>query len=574
MNIFSTGNGNTSKNTPKLQTIRNKEGQEIGNGNYVILVVAQDTKVYPNSPVTSGGRDGFKASVIKQADDSAPFLTGANLDDIQSEKTANKAPFKGTISLTFNTEVYLKDTKPAEPLDSLSFPASMSSGGSVTVTPSKSGPTNTYYLNFSGHNGYADITSETHSFMVNYSNGGADEDLVITATIAKDKPTKDDPDPKQYIQFVVKWGRNANTEGKDMFTLRRVYLEDIELGGTTAIKSFELQDSNNIKVKSLVFEPGDAAKYVYAVLNPADATVPISWSEPSGIVSINAPGASKQTAIITPKKVGSSAVNASLQSTVSILPPQTFTVTVKGKLENPTLKSNDTATIMKNTNGSYTWKRADGKTHSATLTLDTGFLVDARDIEVTVANGATGAVVTCGNINPVGGARPIISVPLNWTEGDGNVTVTVSEKTSTYWVTPSVSVTIDLESKPAEVTTLSLTASGTGSTITPGTDADTYVWERKDNTTHEATLTFDTGIEMLPQDITVTSSDPTEIDCGTVSVSGTKASVKLTYKSGNSGDITITIQLKGVTPNKAIKITIKGINDSGTTFKPAPSGYR
>ena len=360
-----------------------------------------------------------------------------------------------------------------------------------------------------------------------------------------------------------------------MFTLRRVYLEDIELGGTTAIKSFELQDSNNIKVTSLVFEPGDAAKYVYAVLNPADATVPISWSEPSGIVSINAPGASKQTAIITPKKVGSSAVNASLQSTVSILPSQTFTVTVKGELENPTLKSNDTATIMKNTDGSYTWKRADGKTHSATLTLDTGFLVDARDIEVTVANGATGAVVTCGNINPVGGARPIISVPLNWTEGDGSVTVTVSGKTTEHWVKPSsVSVTIKLESKPAEVTNLSLTTSEANSTITAGADASTYVWERKDNAAHTATLTFDTGIEMFAQDITVTSSDDTKIDCGTVFVSSTKASVKLTYKSGNSGDITITIKLKGVTPNKEIEITIKGTNDSGTTFKPTPSGYR
>ena len=573
LNIFSTGNGNTSKNTPKLQTIRNKEGQEIGNGNYVILVVAQDTKVYPNSPVTSGGRDGFKASVIKQADDSAPFLTGANLDDIQSEGTAHKAPFKGTISLTFNTEVYLKDTDPREPLDSLSFPASMP-GGSVTVTPSKSGATNTYYLNFSGHNGYAQIKSETHSFMVNYSNGGADEDLIITATISKDKPTKDDPDPKQYIQFVVKWGENASTEGKDMFTLRRVYLDEIESGGTTTIQSFELQDINKNHVTSLTFEPGKRAEYVYAVLTPSDTTVPISWSEPSGIVSINGQGSAKQTAIITPKKVGSSTVSASLQSTVSILPPEMLTVTVKGKLANPTLKSNDTATVSKNADGSYTWKRADGKTHSATLTLDTGFLVDARDIEVTVANGTTGAVVTCGSITPVGGPRPTISVPLNWTEGDGRVTVTVSGKTSTHWVTPSVSVTIDLKSKPAEVTNLSLTTSEANSTITTGTGDGTYVWERTDNVAHTATLTFDTGIEMPAQDITVTSSDDTKIDCGTVSVSGTKASVKLTYNSGNSGNITITIQLKGVTPNKEIQITIKGINDSGTTIKPTPSGYR
>lgn len=411
--------------------------------------------------------------------------------------------------------------------------------------------------------------------MVNYSNGGADEDLIITATISKDKPTKDDPDPKQYIQFVVKWGENASTEGKDMFTLRRVYLEDIESGGTTAINSFELRDSTQAIVRSLEFVPNDPAKYVYAVLTPADTTVPISWSELSGIVSINGQGSAKQAAIITPKKVGSSTVRASLQSTVSILPPQAFTVTVKGNLANPTLKSNDTATIMKEADGSYTWKRADGKTHSATLTLDTGFLVDARDIDVTVTNGATGAVVTCGNINPVGGARPTISVPLNWTEGDGRVTVTVSGKTSTHWVTPSpVSVTINLESKPAEVTNLSLTTSEANSTITAGTGDGTYVWERTDNVAHTATLTFDTGIEMLAQDITVTSSDDTKIDCGTVSVSGTKASVKLTYKSGNSGDITITIQLKGVTPNKAIKITIKGINDSGTTFKPAPSGYR
>ena len=328
-------------------------------------------------------------------------------------------------------------------------------GGSVTVTPSKSGATNTSYLNFSGHNGYAQIKSETHSFMVNYSNGGADEDLIITATISKDKPTKDDPDPKQYIQFVVKWGENASTEGKDMFTLRRVYLDEIESGGTTTIQSFELQDIDKNNVTRLTFEPsGELAEYVYAVLTPSDTTVPISWSELSGIVSINGQGSAKQTAIITPKKVGSSTVIVSLQSTVSILPPQTFTVTVKGELENPTLKSNDTATIMKNPDGSYTWKRADGKTHSATLTLDTGFLVDARDIDVTVTNGATGAVVTCGNINPVGGARPTISVPLNWTEGDGRVTVTVSGKTSTHWVTPSVSVTIDLESKPAEVTNL------------------------------------------------------------------------------------------------------------------------
>ena len=119
-----------------------------------------------------------------------------------------------------------------------------------------------------------------------------------------------------------------------------------------------------------------------------------------------------------------------------------------------------------------------------------------------------------------------------------------------------------------------MTTSEANSTITAGADASTYVWERKDNAAHTATLTFDTGIEMLAQDITVTSSDDTKIDCGTVSVSGTKASVKLTYNSGNSGNITITIQLKGVTPNKEIQITIKGINDSGTTIKPTPSGYR
>ena len=97
-----------------------------------------------------------------------------------------------------------------------------------------------------------------------------------------------------------------------------------------------------------------------------------------------------------------------------------------------------------------------------------------------------------------------------------------------------MSVTINLESKPAEVTNLSLTTSEANSTITAGTGDGTYVWERTDNVAHTATLTFDTGIEMLAQDITVTSSDDTKIDCGTVSVSGTKASVKLTYKSGNS----------------------------------------
>ena len=359
-----------------------------------------------------------------------------------------------------------------------------------------------------------------------------------------------------------------------MFTLRRVYLDEIESGGTTTIQSFELQDINKNNVTDLTFEPpGELAEYVYAVLTPSDTTVPISWSEPSGIVSINGQGSAKQTAIITPKKVGSSTVIASLQSTVSILPPETFTVTVKGKLENPTLKSNDTATIMTNSDGSYTWKRADGKTHSATLTLDTGFLVDARDIEVTVANGTTGAVVTCGSITPAGGQRPIISVPLSWTEGDtGTVRVTVSGKTTEHWVTSSVDVTIKLESKPAEVTNLSLTTSGTGSSIS-NTAANAYLWNRTDNDPHEATLTFETGIEMFAQDITVTSSDDTKIDCGTVSVNGTTARVKLTYKNGNSGDITITIKLKGVT-NKEIKITIKGINDSGTTFKPTPSGYR
>ena len=360
-----------------------------------------------------------------------------------------------------------------------------------------------------------------------------------------------------------------------MFTLRRVYLDEIESGGTTTIQSFKLQDINKNYVTRLTFEPpGELPEYVYAVLTPSDTTVPISWSEPSGIVSINGQGSAKQTAIITPKKVGSSTVSATLQSTVSILPPETFTVTVKGKLENPTLKSNDTATIMKNPDGSYTWKRADGKTHSATLTLDTGFLVDARDIEVTVANGTTGAVVTCGSITPAGGLGPTISVPLSWTEGDtGTVKVTVSGKTTEYWVTPSfVSVTINLESKPAEVTNLSLTTSGTGSSIS-NTAVNAYLWNRTDNDPHEATLTFDTGIEMLPQDIDVQSSNDAGISCGTVSVSGTTARVKLTYKNGNSGDITITIKLKGVT-NKEIKITIKGINDSGTTFKPTPSGYR
>ena len=58
--------------------------------------------------------------------------------------------------------------------------------------------------------------------------GLLDDRGLETATISKDKPTKDDPDPKQYIQFVVKWGENASTEGKDMFTLRRVYLDEIE----------------------------------------------------------------------------------------------------------------------------------------------------------------------------------------------------------------------------------------------------------------------------------------------------------------------------------------------------------
>ena len=587
-NVFTDGNGRTTAGRETPQNIRDRFNNEIGSGNYVILVVAQNTQKFNNDPPTNGGKDGFKAAVIRQSDDSTPRLIGATMGDITAtiEKDEAKAPFSGTIQLTFNTNLYHKDDLVL--MNSSNFEVSLPSGtGTASINPSVSGPTSTFYLQFTGYNGRATMTSETTKFLVNSSNGGAKLDLYVTAAQGTDKEQSTDIDGKPitisrpYIQFTVYWGHptaDSKHEDYNAIPLDKIYLDELSGGSTTPVTGIEVQDDDKTKVTNVTLTSSAPSKRLYAILAPATGTesVHVTWTpNPTGIISKTAGNSSEQRVTITGEKVGKTTVRAEADASSGIPESTTFSVTVQGKLSNPRLTSNDTSAVTGGTNNTYTWTRADAKSHSATLAVNTGFPVDASEIDVSVNN----SDVKIGGVSLSGSQ---ISIPLTWDGETGNVTVTVKGKTGAYWESPDpLEINITLAGQDPALAVPTLTPNGDNSSFSElsagtGANANTYTstWTSTNTSSHEAELRFSTTVEVEKSAVKVTSdkSSLVRVEESRLTVNKDVITVPLTYlvpnvsASDNTATVTITLTVGGKTETKKIVFTLVKPSDSGGTI--------
>ena len=132
---------------------------------------------------------------------------------------------------------------------------------------------------------------------------------------------------------------------------------------------------------------------------------------------------------------------------------------------------------------------------------------------------------------------------------------------------------IEVTVKPTIGTSTLRPTDGTSQiTATPNT-LDSYTWTRQSSAvTSGAKLSFDTGFTVDNRSLTVTSSDTTKVSVGNTQINGTTVEVPLTWQGGNSGDITITINLTSVSGSKTVTITLSAPNDSGQqAARPRPN---
>lgn len=420
--------------TATNQPVRNSSGNVIEPRTpYIILVAAQNQRRNPNDPPSNGARDAFKAAVLEWNDDSAPNLVNAFMGDLLAGGTQDadgnySGPFTGSIFLEFDKSLHYEagpDDYPA--MDSAHF---ILRGAKGTIAPTTSGEATQFELSFEGYTGTATMTSPTGNFLVNKSGAHADETLTVsTVRRTENIGTRDAPKYRNYIQFVVEWGRQGQ---KDYLRipLAEIDLSTVGTGAATKVtditltKPDEEETLTNLELTTAQKRQNVKVRFTTSPEGGDTSSITVDWAaDPTGIVTWANLGRG-QNIEITAAKAGTTILTASVQSDGQIIRKR-IEVTVKPTIGTSALSPRDgtsTITAMPNTTDNYTWKRASNSTSSgAMLTFDTGFAVDTRSLTVTSSDPAK---VSVGDAQISG---TTVSVPLTWLSGNnGNITITIN----------------------------------------------------------------------------------------------------------------------------------------------------